>query len=120
VIYLCGVPICWRRKAQRTVTLSSAEAEWIALREVAKEVLFIAQVLKSMGVKVEFPIIIRVDNIAAIFMANNITTNQRTRHVDVRTKFVTQYTGPMRQGYANLFFLLSDIEHLESTVKMAL
>jgi len=94
VIYLCGVPICWRSRAQRTVTLSSAEAEWIALSEVAKEVLFIAQVLESMGVKVEFPIIRRVDNIVAIFMANNITTNQRTRHVDIRTKFVTQYTGP--------------------------
>lgn len=28
------------------VTLSSAEAEWIALSEVAREVLFVAQILK--------------------------------------------------------------------------
>jgi hypothetical protein len=94
VIYLCGVPISWRSKAQRSVTLSSTEAEWIALSEVAKEVLFIAQILKSMGIKVEFPIVIRVDNTAAIFLSNNVTTNQRTRHVDIRTKFVMQYTGP--------------------------
>jgi hypothetical protein len=94
VIYLCGAPISWRSKAQRSVTLSSTEAEWIALSEVAKEVLVIAQILKSMGIKVEYPIVIRVDNTAAIFLAKNVTTNQRTRHVDIRTKFVTQYTGP--------------------------
>ena len=94
VIYLCGAPISWRSKAQRSVTLSSTEAEWIALSEVAKEVLFIAQILKCMGIKVEYPIVIRVDNTAAIFLANNVTTSQRTRHVDIRTKFVTQYTGP--------------------------
>ena len=27
VIYLCRVPICWRSRAQKTVTLSSTEAE---------------------------------------------------------------------------------------------
>ena len=75
VIYLCGVPISWRSKAQRSVTLSSTEAEWIALSEVAKEVLFIAQILKSMGIKIETPIIIRVDNTAAIFLSKNVTTN---------------------------------------------
>ncbi|CAJ1934699.1 unnamed protein product, partial [Cylindrotheca closterium] len=103
IVYLCGVPICWRSKAQRTVTLSSAEAEWIALSEVAKEVLFIAQILETMGVKVEYPIVIRVDNTAAIFMATNVTTNQRTRHVDIRTKFVTQYTGP--DGILKILFV---------------
>ena len=53
VIYLCGVPISWRSKAQRSVTLSSTEAEWIALSEVAKEVLFMIQVLKSMGIELK-------------------------------------------------------------------
>ena len=103
VIYLCGVPISWRSKAQRSVTLSSTEAEWIALSEVAKEVLFMAQVLKSMGIKIELPIVIRVDNTAAIFLSNNVTTNQRTRHVDIRTKFVMQYTGP--DGMLKIIFV---------------
>ncbi|CAJ1959428.1 unnamed protein product [Cylindrotheca closterium] len=80
-----------------------AEAEWIALSEVAKEVLFIPQILETMGVKVEYPIVIRVDNTAAIFMATNVTTNQRTRHVDICTKFVTQYTGP--DGILKILFV---------------
>ena len=91
IIYLCGVPISWRSKSQQTISLSSTEAEWIALSETAKEVLFIAQILKSMGVEIEYPMTIYVDNLAAIFMANNVTTSQRTRHVDIRTKFVTHF-----------------------------
>ena len=83
--------------------MSSTEAEWIALSEVAKEVLFMAQVLKSMGIKIELPIVIRVDNTAAIFLSNNVTTNQRTRHVDIRTKFVMQYTGP--DGMLKIIFV---------------
>ncbi|CAJ1943896.1 unnamed protein product [Cylindrotheca closterium] len=103
IVYLCGFPICWRSKAQQTVTLSSAEAEWIALSEMAKELSFIAQILETMGVKVEYPIVIQVDNTAAIFMATNVATNQRTQHVDIRTKFVTQYTGP--DGILKILFV---------------
>ena len=56
--------------------MSSTEAEWIALSEAAKEVLFIAQILKALGVDIEYPITIHVDNTAAVFMATNITTSQ--------------------------------------------
>ena len=63
-----GVPISWKSKGQKGVTLSSSEAELVALSEAAQEVKFVYQVLKSMGVKVTLPIIIRVDNIGAIFL----------------------------------------------------
>ena len=79
----------WRSKRQQTISLSSTEAEWIAYTEIAKEVIFIAQIMKCMGVEIEYPMTTNVDNLAAIFMANNVTTSQRTRHVDIRMKFVT-------------------------------
>ncbi len=90
ILYLCGVPICWRSKSQKTVSLSSTEAEWIALSEAAKDVRFVVQLVESMGIEVKRPVKIRVDNVGAIFMSNNITTTGRTKHVDVRTKFVNQ------------------------------
>ena len=91
VIYLCCVPISWRSKGQKTVTLSSTEAKWIALSEIVKEILFIAQILESIDIKVQKPIKIKVDNTAAIFMATNVTTSQRTKHIDIQSKFVLQY-----------------------------
>jgi hypothetical protein len=43
-----------------------------------------------MGIKLDSPIVVRVDNIGAIFMGENISISQRTKHVDVRAKFVTE------------------------------
>ena len=81
----------WKSKAQKGVTLSSSEAEFVALSEAVKEVLFVLRLLNSMGIKVELPIKVMVDNKGAIFMANNVAISQRTKHIDTRSKFVTQY-----------------------------
>ena len=51
ILYIKGVPICWRSKAQRSVTLSSSEAEWTALSEAVKEIMFVIQLLQSMKIK---------------------------------------------------------------------
>ena len=90
IMYLCGVPISWRSKAMRHVTLSSSEAEYVSLSEAAKEVKFIVQLIESMGIEIEKPIEIKVDNLGAIFMANNISTSPRTKHVDIRYRYVTE------------------------------
>jgi hypothetical protein len=38
IIYLLGVPICWRSKGQKGVTLSGTEAEYVAISEAVKEI----------------------------------------------------------------------------------
>jgi hypothetical protein len=64
-------------KRPKSVTLNSSEAEFVALTEAAKEIKFIVQILQSMGISVKLPIICRVDNVGAIFMAENIDTTSR-------------------------------------------
>ena len=91
ILYVRGVPIAWRSKAQRSVTLSSTEAEWVALSEAVKEIIFVLQLLESLEIKVELPIIVRIDNVGAIFMSGNKTTTSRAKHVDIRTKYVNEY-----------------------------
>jgi hypothetical protein len=91
VIFLNGIPISFSSKAQRSVTLSSSEAEWIALSEAVKEIVFIVNLLKDLNINVATPIIVNVDNQGAIFMAYNANTSARTRHVDIRTKYVREY-----------------------------
>ena len=83
-----GVPICWKSKAQQSVTLSSTEAEWVALSEAIKEVIFLINLLGSMRINVQLPVIVRVDNVGAIFMSENLTTTSRTKHIDIRSKYV--------------------------------
>ena len=91
IIYLMGVPVSWRSRQQRSVVLSSSEAEFVALSEAAKEIKFIYQILASMGLKVQTPIKVYVDNVGAMFMSENMTTSQRTRHVDIRYHYVREF-----------------------------
>ena len=90
VMFLCGVPIMWRSKQQKSVSLSSTEAEWYALSEAVKEILFVAMVLLDMGISVKTPIVVRVDNMGAVFMTENASSSSRTRHVDTRWHFVRE------------------------------
>jgi hypothetical protein len=69
VIFLDGSPVSWRSKGQKTLTLSTTEAEYVALSEAIRELKFIYQVLSIMEVKVELPIKVNVDNVGAIFLS---------------------------------------------------
>jgi hypothetical protein len=91
VVYFCGAPVATKSKLGRSVTLSSTEAEHYAISEVAKEVLFIKQLLDTIGIEVKLPIIVRVDNVGAIFLGNNFSVGQRTKHIDIRAHFVREY-----------------------------
>ena len=47
--------------------------------------------LGTMKILVKSPVMARVDNIGAIFMANNITTTSYTKHMNVTYKYVNEY-----------------------------
>ena len=78
-----NVPVCWRSKAQKGVTLSSSEAEYVAMSEAVKEIRFIYYLLRDIGIEVDLPILVKTDNVGAMFMAQNASSGVRTRHVDV-------------------------------------
>jgi hypothetical protein len=104
VIYICGCPIAWRSKGQKNVTLSSTEAEYVAISEVAQEILFISGILEFMGIKIDYPIIVNVDNIGAIYLAQTATTGNRTKHIDTRYHFVREY---IEKGIMKVVFVRS-------------
>ena len=88
VLLLKNVLILWRSKAQKIIALSSSEAEYYALSEAGKDIKFVYMILESMGVHVELPIVVKVDNVGVIFMTENISTSGRTKHLDMRSRYV--------------------------------
>ena len=44
-----------------------------------------------MNIEVELPITVHVDNVGAIWLSNNRTTSDRTKHIDIRASFVKEY-----------------------------
>ena len=88
IIYFGGVPVAWKSKSMKSVVLSTTEAEYVAVSEVVKEIKFLYQMLRSMEIKVPLPINVQVDNVGAIWLANNSSVSERTKLVDLRAHFV--------------------------------
>ena len=91
VVYVGNGPVAWASKTQRTVALSSCEAEYMALTEALKECLWVHHLLTELNVRHTLPITIHVDNQAAIALANNPVAHQRTKHMDIRYHFVREH-----------------------------
>ena len=84
------MPVVWKSKSMKSVVLSTTEAEYVAVSEVVKEIKFLYQMLRSMEIKVPLPIKVHVDNVGGIWLANNSSVSERTKHVDLRAHFVRE------------------------------
>ncbi len=59
-----------------------------------------------MEISVALPVTVYVDNIGAIFMTSNpVTTTSRTKHVDIRGKYVAEY---QQNGMVKIIFVKSE------------
>ena len=99
------MPISWRSKSGKSVTLSSAEAEYYGISELAKEILFVRQLLNHMKIKIEYPMIIETDNVGAMYLSNNYATSQRTHHIDTCYHFVQEF---IEDGIIKIKFVRSE------------
>ena len=84
------------------MSLSSSEAEFYACGEAVREVPFIAQILLFLGIPLELPVQVRIDNVGAIFMSENHTSSSRTRHMDTRWWYVSDL---QKQGLIKIDFV---------------
>ena len=63
--------IAWRSKKQRTVSLSTTEAEYIALTEGAKQLVWLRRALQEFRVNQDQPTSIQSDNLGAITLSHD-------------------------------------------------
>jgi hypothetical protein len=104
IVYLMNVPVFWRSKGQRGVTLSSSKAEYAAISEAVKEIKFIYYLLRKIGNEVNLPITVKTDNVGAVFMAQNASFCIRTRQIDTCYQYVRKNS---EEGIINIEFVKS-------------
>ena len=90
VVRLEGSPVIFRSSTQKHVALSVTEAELYAAVSTAQDMLYCMNVLLSLGLSVELPMVLEVDNMGAVHLANNWSVSGRTRHIDVRQCFLRE------------------------------
>ena len=84
---LGGMILNWFSKKQKSVTLSSTEAEYVALSECSQETKFEWMLLNELLGSTQ-PATIYEDNTGAIFLVKNHQVGARTKHIDVRHHYL--------------------------------
>ena len=78
-------------KSQRSMTLSSSEAEWLALLKAMEEVMFIDKLFWCMKMLVNLSVMVWVYNVWAIFTIGNIIATSHYKHMDITYKYVNEH-----------------------------
>nr|XP_016465398.1 PREDICTED: uncharacterized mitochondrial protein AtMg00810-like [Nicotiana tabacum] len=88
IVFLGGSPISWKSKKQETISLSSAEAEYKALRKVVGELVWLSRLLEELTVSINLPIPVHCDSLSALHIARNPVFHKSTKHIEVDCHFV--------------------------------
>jgi len=80
LITYSGGAVSWQSKLQKCVALSTTEAEYIAITEAAKELLWMKKFLQELGLQQE-RYFFYCDSQSAIHLSKNSTFHSRSKHI---------------------------------------
>ena len=81
--------ICWQSRPQKTVALSSTEAEYMALSDTSHQIKWIQSILSEIGFTIKH-IPICADNQGLIFIESNPVQERWTKHIDIRYHYIRE------------------------------
>ena len=119
-VMLGGAAVYATSRTQHCVTLSTIEAEYVAITEGAKEGLFARSVLSFMTPRKNkvnsrvYEIDILEDNKGAKAMAENPLGSGRSKHINVRWHFLRDLVG---SGDAKIVHVASECQHADVLTK---
>ncbi|GFV19633.1 retrovirus-related Pol polyprotein from transposon TNT 1-94 [Trichonephila clavipes] len=92
ITFIDETPISWRTFKQKSVSLSTMEAEYVSLTEAAKEFIWLKNVIDNKSLNLELSEnVMFCDNQAAISFSKSPVENYRTKHIDVRYHFLRNW-----------------------------
>jgi len=84
--------ISWYSKKQPTVTLSTMEAEYMALSNTTHECLWIQELLTELEIPPNGSTLINVNNQATIKFTENSQFYARSKHINICHHFIREHT----------------------------
>ena len=99
--------VTWSSKKQPIITLSSTEAEYVALTHSSKEIIWIHKLLNDFYpiFSLTLPTTLYCDNQGAIRLSKDSTFHGRTKHIDVHFHFIRQ---TVSQNHVSLLYCPTD------------
>lgn len=114
VLKVNGGCVLWMSKKQPTVSLSSAEAEYMAIGSATQEILWLRSMLAEMGCEQRGPTVLQCDNEAAIAIASDDVHHTRTKHIDIRHHFIRDH---VKAGEMQLEWVASEHQQADILTK---
>lgn len=96
---VCGNLVSWSSKKQSTVSISTCEAEYVAMSEATSQGLWISQVLRELQLIPDDSFDLSCDNEASIKAASNPCHHGPMKHINIKYHMVRDY---VEQGDVNL------------------
>ena len=104
--YIDGNLVTWSSKKQSIVAQSTVEAEYIALAECTKQVLWIRQMIIELNdMDPTDTTTIHQDNQGTIQLASNAVVSSRSKHIDIRYHMIRD---EIKKGTIQLSYLQTD------------
>lgn len=106
-----GGAISWSSRKQELVTLSTAEAEYVAATHAAKEAIWLRKLIGELFPHLIIPTTLYCDNQAALKLATDDNYHARTKHIDIRFHFIrhTVASGALKLVYCPTQDMVADI-----------
>ncbi len=88
---LDGAAVSWGSRKQELITLSTAEAEYVAATHAAKECIWLRRLIGNIfGHLISIPTPMYCDNQAALRLVTNDNYHARTKHINIRFHYIRQ------------------------------
>jgi len=91
VFRMAGGAISWTAKRQSLVTVSSTEAEYVAMSFAAREAIWLRMLLDELGFAQRGPTLIRGDNQSALTLVKHPAFHPRTKHIGVHFHYARDH-----------------------------
>jgi hypothetical protein len=110
---LYGGAITWGAVKQKTVALSSVEAEYVAVATWVKEALWTLQWLQELNIDIT-TIGINIDSTGALSFAENAQFSPRTKHIDIKHHFIRDH---LEKGLIKLSYIPTEDNAADALTK---
>nr|GEX06595.1 retrotransposon protein, putative, unclassified [Tanacetum cinerariifolium] len=112
----CNKLMCWSSKKQNCASISTTESEYVAVFSCCAQVLWMRTQLTDYGFFYD-KVPIYCDSKSAIAISCNPVQHTRTKHIDVRYRFIKDH---MEKGTIELYFVGTEYELADLFMKSLL
>ena len=113
-IKYAGAVVAYGSRRQECIALSSTEAEIMAASHCASEIMYTRGLLREMGVCMDAPTVLYVDNSGAVELSKDLKSCKRSRHIERRFLKVRELVA---QGHIVVKYCPTEENHADVLTK---